>query len=70
MVRGLQRAMPFMLLVTFVLVPSTATRIFKAFLCDVMEVAVDDQGNSEVVRCALLYFGHAIPCLASFYANQ
>jgi hypothetical protein len=30
---GLQRALPLCLVVTFVLVPSTATRIFKTWLC-------------------------------------
>ena len=34
---GFQRALPIILLVTFVLVPSTATRIFKTFLCDPFE---------------------------------
>jgi len=34
---GLQRVLPLALVATFVLVPSTATRIFKSFLCDVIE---------------------------------
>eukprot|EP00966_Prymnesium_polylepis_P151641 3503609-Prymnesium_polylepis.1 len=31
---GLERATPLMLLVPFILAPSTAARIFKTFLCD------------------------------------
>ena len=34
---GLQRSLPFALVVTFVLVPSIATRIFRTFLCDPFE---------------------------------
>jgi len=34
---GLQRALPVTLVVTFLLVPSTATKIFKTFLCDPFE---------------------------------
>ena len=34
---GLERILPLTLLVTFLLVPSTATRIFKTFLCDGFE---------------------------------
>ena len=37
---GLERALPFMLIVTFVVVPSTGTRIFKTFLCD--SFAIDE----------------------------
>ena len=35
---GLQRTLPSFLLVTFLLVPSTATRIFKTFLCEPFEL--------------------------------
>jgi hypothetical protein len=44
---GLQHILPMTLLITFILVPSTATRIFKTFLCDPIQY-------SEVVthRCA------------------
>jgi hypothetical protein len=34
---GLQKSLPIMLLVTFLLVPSTATRIFKTFSCIAFE---------------------------------
>ena len=37
MLSGLQRALPFVLFITFLLVPSTATQVFKAFLCDPVE---------------------------------
>jgi hypothetical protein len=32
--KGIQRVLPLTLLVTFLLVPSTSTRIYKTFLCD------------------------------------
>eukprot|EP00966_Prymnesium_polylepis_P262595 6065680-Prymnesium_polylepis.2 len=35
---GLQRSLPLILVATFVLVPSTATRIFMTFLCDEIEI--------------------------------
>jgi hypothetical protein len=38
---GLQRTLPLILVVTFLLVPSTATHIFKTFLCDPFEVETD-----------------------------
>eukprot|EP00966_Prymnesium_polylepis_P223484 5170907-Prymnesium_polylepis.1 len=31
---GLKKVLPLTLVVTFILVPSTSTRIFKSFLCD------------------------------------
>jgi hypothetical protein len=34
MLKGLQRTLPLALVVTFILVPSTATRIFKTFKCE------------------------------------
>eukprot|EP00966_Prymnesium_polylepis_P078051 1809271-Prymnesium_polylepis.1 len=34
---AVERALPLTLVVTFVLVPSTATRIFKSFLCDAID---------------------------------
>eukprot|EP00966_Prymnesium_polylepis_P003892 89040-Prymnesium_polylepis.4 len=34
---GLERSLPVVLIVTFVLVPNTATRIFETFLCDPLE---------------------------------
>eukprot|EP00966_Prymnesium_polylepis_P026096 601619-Prymnesium_polylepis.1 len=34
---GLQRSLPLTLMMTFLLVPSTATQIFKTFLCDSIE---------------------------------
>lgn len=37
MLAGLQRSLPLVLVLTFVLVPSTATRIFKTFLCEPFE---------------------------------
>ncbi|KAL1496398.1 hypothetical protein AB1Y20_016353 [Prymnesium parvum] len=36
--RGLKRVVPPVLIVTFVLVPSTATRVFKSFLCESFHV--------------------------------
>jgi hypothetical protein len=36
---GLQHVLPLTLVVTFVLVPATATRIFKTFLCEALEVS-------------------------------
>jgi len=39
---GLQRSVPFVLVVTFLLVPSTATLIFKTFLCDRFQYDADD----------------------------
>ena len=44
---GLQRALPPTLIVSFVLVPSTSTRIFKTFRCDSFEV---DRANSIKMR--------------------
>ena len=40
---GLQRVLPVTLIVTFVLVPSTSTRLFKTFLCDKIEFGVGEQ---------------------------
>ena len=40
--KGLERALVPTLLITFVLVPSTATRIFKTFLCDPFEYSEHD----------------------------
>ena len=37
---GLQRVLPLTLLVTFLVVPATATLVFKTFLCD--EIEYDD----------------------------
>ena len=34
---GLQRTLPLILTVTFLMVPSTSTRIFKTFMCDSVE---------------------------------
>eukprot|EP00966_Prymnesium_polylepis_P294376 6798074-Prymnesium_polylepis.3 len=34
---GVERILPLTLVITFLLVPSTATRIFKTFLCDGFE---------------------------------
>jgi hypothetical protein len=48
MLRGLQRSLPLTLMVTFLLVPSAATRIFKTFLCDQYEL------NNNVTRRYLL----------------
>jgi hypothetical protein len=39
---GVQRVLPLALLVTFAMVPPTATRIFKTFLCE----RIDFDGNS------------------------
>ena len=36
-VAGVERVLPTTLIITFFLVPSTSTRIFKTFLCDVFE---------------------------------
>ena len=40
--KGLQRSLPFTLILVFIVAPSTATRIFKAFLCDPFEYADGD----------------------------
>jgi len=40
--KGAQRALPLILVVTFLLVPSTATAIFKTFLCDRFDYAEGD----------------------------
>jgi hypothetical protein len=45
---GLRRSVPPFLLLTFLLVPSSSTRIFKAFLCEPIEYSSD--GNSTVTR--------------------
>eukprot|EP00966_Prymnesium_polylepis_P018379 423117-Prymnesium_polylepis.1 len=44
---GIQRILPLVLVVTFVLVPSTSTRIFKTYLCDAIEY---DGGSGETRR--------------------
>jgi hypothetical protein len=46
---GLQRTLPMMLVLTFVLVPSTATLIFKSFLCDTLSFA-NTGTNTETRR--------------------
>lgn len=42
---GMERALPFTLIITFLMVPSTSTRIFKTFLCDPFEY---DEGNTTM----------------------
>ena len=44
-IEGLERALPLTLELTFLLVPSTSTRIFKTFLCDPYEY---DRSSSDV----------------------
>eukprot|EP00966_Prymnesium_polylepis_P070967 1648563-Prymnesium_polylepis.2 len=44
--KGLKRALPIGLVVTFVLVPSTSTVIFKTFLCDSFEYD-DSTGQTQ-----------------------
>ena len=39
--RGFQRILPQALVLTFVLIPSMATRIFRTFLCDAIELRAD-----------------------------
>ena len=43
---GLQKTLPLCLVLTFVLVPSIATLIFKAFLCDPIEYASSESATS------------------------
>eukprot|EP00966_Prymnesium_polylepis_P270452 6247698-Prymnesium_polylepis.1 len=49
---GLERALPLTLVVTFLLVPSTATRIFKSFLCDPFEFdgGIADGANTTITK--------------------
>ena len=47
---GLQRALPLTLLVTFTLVPSTATRIFRTFLCDPFEYNPADNATRRYMQ--------------------
>ena len=60
---GLYRAMPLTLVLTFVLVPSTATRIFKTFLCRPFEY---DGSKNEVRR--YLYDDLYLSCTSDTYA--
>ena len=55
--RGLQRTLPLVLILSFVLVPSKATRIMKSFLCDSFDFAAppfvggaDSMGNGFVTK--------------------
>ena len=43
---GLERTLPMMLVLTFVLVPSTATLIFKTFLCDTLTFVNTDTNTN------------------------
>ena len=60
---GLQRSLPLILVATFVLVPSTATRIFMTFLCDTIEI---DAQPREMRR--YLHDDLALRCDGSEYA--
>jgi len=60
-VKGLQRVLPFSLVVTFLLVPSTATLIFKTFLCDAYEY-------SALVTHKYLHDDLKLNCSSSEYA--
>jgi hypothetical protein len=42
--RGLQNALPLTTVLTFIMVPSTSTKVFKTFLCDRIEYQM---GESE-----------------------
>ena len=59
---GLERALPLTAIVTFLLVPSTATRIFRTFLCDVIEY--DDQDVRRYLQGTLLD-GFEFACVES-----
>ena len=59
---GLQRTLPFTLILTFLLVPSTATRIFKAFLCDPIEYDMEADETRRYLRYDL-----AITCDSDEY---
>ena len=59
---GLHRVLPATLLLTFLLVPSTATRIFKTFLCDRFEY---DRANGLMMR--YLHDDLAVSCESHEY---
>ena len=59
---GLQRTLPLILTVTFLMVPSTSTRIFKTFQCDSVEYS---ESTGDVRR--YLVEDLSLPCDSSFY---
>ena len=61
---GLQNTLPLTLVLSFVLVPSTATRIFKTFLCDVFEY---DHGEGLTHR--FLHDDLALSCDTEEYST-
>jgi hypothetical protein len=61
---GLQSTLPLTLVLSFVLVPSTATRIFKTFLCDVFEY---DHGDGLTHR--FLHDDLALSCDTEEYST-
>ena len=61
---GLHNTLPLTLVLTFVLVPSTATRIFKTFLCEVFEY-----DHEEGVSHRFLHDDLALSCDTDEYST-
>ena len=62
---GFQRSLPLILVLTFVLLPSNANRIFRAFLCD--SFGYDDAEDAEITEKRYLQDDLSLSCDSAEY---